>query len=133
MHNLVVVAEDGSISINDRVTQDKDLEDSATQHSEAEPEIPSPSIFNCPIVGDVSVGDKDPRSLVGTSVNVPNKLWADYENDKGKSESQIVGYSATTQVPNAKKPGAHVVQTDGEHYALDAAYHIFKTKRGNKK
>ena len=66
-------------------------------------------------------------------MRVPNKLWAGYENDKGKSESQIVGYSATTQVPDAKKPGAYVVKTDGEHYALDAAYHIFKRGRGNKK
>jgi 8-oxo-dGTP pyrophosphatase MutT (NUDIX family) len=123
--------------IVEMVTDPTGTGETATQETEVEPEAEvepaAPSIYNCPVVGDVTVGDKDPRNIVGTSVLAPNKLWAGYENDNGKAECLIVGYSKSTQVPNAKKPGAYVVKTEGEHFALDAAYHIFKSSKGKKK
>ena len=78
-------------------------------------------------------GDKDPKNLVGTVVKVPNNLWAGYENDKNGTSCTIVGYSATTRVPNSKKIGAYVVEADEEHFALDAAYHVFNKKSNKKK
>ena len=100
-----------------------------TMTPETEEEPVAPATFDCPAVGNVVVGDKDPRKLVGTIVNVPNKLWAGYEDDKNNTRCTIVGYSATTHVPNSKKAGAYVVEADEEYYALDAAYHIFKRSK----
>ena len=107
-------------------TPEVEAEEAVTQTTEMDDD--TPETFNCAAVGDVTVGDKDIRGLIGTSVNVPNERWAGYENDKGNTKCLIVGYSATTQVPNSKKMGAYVVETEGDHYALDAAYHIFKRK-----
>jgi hypothetical protein len=128
---LVVLAEASPPKEKQTATQDTEVEPETKPASEAEQEAPAK--FNCPTVGDVMVGDKDPRGLVGTSVSAPNNLWAGYEKDKNKTGCLIVGYSATTRVPNSIKKGAYVVEAEGDHYALDAAYHIFKTRKGKKR
>ena len=94
--------------------------------------------YNCAGVGDVTVGDKDPRAAqrrkIGSSVNVPNRLWAGYETSKSRTSCIIVGYSATTQIEGAIKPGAYVVEANpGEYYAFDAAFHLFTRPKGQRK
>ena len=94
-------------------------------------------VYNCPDVGDVSVGDKDPRAAqkraIGSSINVPNSIWEGYEEDTNKTSCVIVGYSATTQVPGAEKRGAYVVEAEGNYYAFDAAFHIFTRPKSARK
>jgi len=93
--------------------------------------------YNCSGVGDVTVGDKDPRAAqrraIGSSVKVPNCLWAGYEGDTTKTSCVIVGYSASTQISGASKRGAYVVEADGEYYAFDAAFHLFTRPKGARK
>ena len=83
------------------------------------------------------VGDKDPkaarRRALGSTVNVPNKIWEGYEGDNTKTPCVIVGYSATTQAPGADKIGAYVVEAEGEYYAFDAAFHVFTRPKSGRK
>ena len=121
-------AESDSLIVPAEVTNSQGTAD--TEPSDEGPSQSEPEIYNCPSIGDVQVGDKDPRAAqrraIGTSANVPNNIWKGYENDNGKTRCVIVGYSATTQIPEAEKKGAYVVETGGNYYAFDAAFHVFR-------
>jgi len=128
-------AESDSLIVPAAVTESQSTGD--TDQSEAESVHDEPKIYNCPSVGDVKVGDKDPRASqrrqIGTSVNIPNNVWKGFERDTNKTTCVIVGYSACTQIPGADKPGAYVIEADGDYYAFDAAFHVFKRPKSSKK
>ena len=80
------------------VTESGDDEEPDSENAK-EPTQDKAATYNCPSVGDVTVGDRDPRAsqrrAIGSYVSVPNSVWKGYEKDTHKTQCLILGYSST--------------------------------------
>ena len=91
----------------------------------------APQSFDCGEDGCVVVSRTDAAGIVGTTVDIPNSTWPGYEKDNGSTPCLVVGYAARHRAAKATSKGAYVVEADGDFYAFDKKFKVFKRdKRG---
>ena len=89
--------------------------------------------YDCVGYGHIEFTQTDPKSLTGLMVKIPNNVWPGYEQDRAKTNCQIVGFAKDQRVIGSNMLGAYIVETDGNYYAFSKSFYVFNKLKNSKK
>lgn len=89
--------------------------------------------YDCVGYGHIEFTQTDPKSLTGLMVKIPNSVWPGYEQDRAKTNCQIVGFAKDQRIPGSNVLGAYIVETDGNYYAFSKSFYVFNKLKNTKK